>query len=367
MEPKNPCKTIPQIECTKDKFCNAFGCSRNKSLNQSFETSPIGSAFVGKDGKFLISNQAYADILGYSLDEMKSLTYMDVTHEDDLKTDEDQAIAVAQGKISSYNMQKRYIKKDGSISWVHLYVSGAFNEEGEFLYYVVHGIDINHLKEQEKLTRFASEAGEVGMWVWNVSRDELSWNKEMYKIFEVEEGSKVTYDTWADSLHPEDKENAEKVLKKALREGRKFDMYFRILVNGKTKHIRARAREIGVAPNLILTGSNVDVTDFKETRDELEKNNEELEYFTYSVSHDLKSPLVTLSGFASLIEHCLIEDVVDLNLIKDASGEISKATQHLSSTIDSILHLSRIGRIYIEKTHINTEDIINDIMELNDC
>lgn len=359
------CKTFSDQKCLTISRCNNNSCSIQKALVKSFESSPIGEAFVSREGKFLFANQSFADILGYSISEMKNLTYKEVTHHKDFSKDYLQAVSVAKGETKTYDMKKRYIKKNGDIIWVHLYVNGLFNENNEFQYYIVYAIDIDDLKEQENLVNFAAESGEVGIWTWDPENDELTWNKEMYKIYGLEEGVEINYKTWENFIHKEDKVNVKKSFKKTIEKGSKFNIYFRIIVNGKIKYIRAKAENYGQKPNSILTGSNIDVTDFREMKKEIDKNHEELEYFTYSVSHDLKSPLVTLCGFSSIISHELNNEVVDWNLIKDSANEIAKATQSLASTIDSILHLSRVGRIYIENNIINTKDLIDEILMLN--
>lgn len=110
-------------------------------------------------------------------------------------------------------------------------------------------------------------------------------------------------------------------------------------------------------------------TKIKELKEDIETREQELEYFTYAVSHDLKSPLVTLAGFSSIISHYLSKEsgCSDKNkeIILDAAEEIQKATKNLSSTIDSILHLSRIGRIYMEKSLVCTEEIVEEVVALN--
>lgn len=364
MDLKMLCKNFTDSTCLGKEFCDKFGCSRQDALNQSFENSPIGEAVVSKEGNFLVANKSYAKILGYEVTELKNLTYMDVTHPSDLNTDRQKALMVANGELKSYSLEKRYIRRDGSTVWVDLHVHGFFLNDF-FQYYVVHAIDINHLKMQKNLTDFAAEAGEVGVWTWHEANDKLIWNKEMYNMYGLEQGSTVLFKNWTDKLHPEDKEEAEKKVKNSMKNGVDFDTYFRIVVDGKVKYIKAKAKKNGIEPNRILTGCNIDVTEFIEMKQKIEKSSEELEYFTYSVSHDLKSPLVTLSGFSSIISHELTEEEIDWPLIEESSNEIQKATQALASTIDSILHLSRVGRIYIERSIINTKNLIKDITNLN--
>ena len=365
MDTKRNCRNFPCHKCIGANFCDKFDCTRHGALNQAFESSPIGIAFVDSDGKFLVANKSYRDILGYETEELTNISYIEITHKDDLNKDYDQAIAVRDGKMKSYDMEKRYIRKDGSIVWSHIYVHGVFGEDSNFQYYVVHAVDIDRFRQQKDLTNFAAEVGGVGIWVWNESEDTLYWNKEMYKMYGVDKKTEIVYNTWAESLHPDDRCKIEKKVFKSMKNGEIFNTYFRIVVNGKIKYIKAKASKTGSPPHRVLTGCNIDVTEFVQMQKELDKSSEELEYFTYSVSHDLKSPLVTLSGFSSIISHELNEDAIDWHLIKDSANEIQKATKSLAATIDSILHLSRVGRIYIEKTIVDTKELVEEVIHLN--
>jgi len=348
-----------------EKFHNELGCSRDVALNKAFEESPIGEAFVDADGRFAMVNKAFAKLLDYEMSELSKMTYKDVNHKKDIIKSEKQARAVLQHEILSYDIEKRYIKKNGESIWVHVYINAIFDKEENFQHFVIRAIDINNKKIQEAITDFASASGDVGIWIWHVDKGRLAWNKEMYKIFAIDKNEEINYETWSSALTKEDKKRVERELKESLKSGKKFESYFKINTKDGQKYIRAKGERFGPESDSVFIGSNIDVTDFTEMQDEIEKNHKELEYFTYSVSHDLKAPLVTLSGFSSIISHELNEGSIDWELIKDSSNEIQKATQQLSSTIDSILHLSRMGRIYIEESHVNTKEMVDEIINLN--
>lgn len=89
----------------------------------TFEQAAIGIAHVGCDGKFLRVNPFLCQMLGYDAEELLGLGFQDVTYPKDLTEDLDFAVKLLEGDLTSYRMEKRYLRKDGQIVWGHLTVS----------------------------------------------------------------------------------------------------------------------------------------------------------------------------------------------------------------------------------------------------
>jgi two-component system sensor histidine kinase UhpB len=125
----------------------------------------VGVAHVAPDGRFIRVNQRFCDIAGYSREEMLECTFQDITHPDDLDADLDYVRQVLADEISTYSMEKRYIKKDGSFVWINLTVSLLRDDSGEpkFFISVIEDITERKLTEeklqiyQEQLRSLASE------------------------------------------------------------------------------------------------------------------------------------------------------------------------------------------------------------------
>ena len=84
--------------------------------------------------------------------ELTKLTFQDITHPDDLDNDLRQLSALHAGAIDTYSMDKRYIRKDGSIAWVSLSVSLVRGDAGEPRYHIAVAEDISERKLMEKPT-----------------------------------------------------------------------------------------------------------------------------------------------------------------------------------------------------------------------
>ncbi len=95
---------------------------------------------------------------------------------------------------------------------------------------------------------------------------------------------------------------------------------------------------------------------------EVEAKNEEMEKFTYTVSHDLKSPLITIRGFLGLLE----KDVAagDVERMRSDMNRVRGATDKMSGLIDELLKLSRIGRVVNAPEEVAVSELAQEAVDL---
>ncbi len=99
-------------------------------FENAFEHAPIGKCLVGLDGSFLKVNPTLCEMVGYTREELLALDFQAITHPDDLDADLSLVTDLFNGVISTYRMDKRYIRKDGSLVWIQLAVSRVDNPDG---------------------------------------------------------------------------------------------------------------------------------------------------------------------------------------------------------------------------------------------
>jgi diguanylate cyclase (GGDEF)-like protein/PAS domain S-box-containing protein len=114
-----------------------------------FEHAAIGMALVAADGAFIKVNAALCAIVGYAADELQQLSFQHITYADDLHADLALLRQIGAGEIDRYQMEKRYIRKDGGCVWINLTVAVERDADGGPPYYISCIEDIQARKEAE--------------------------------------------------------------------------------------------------------------------------------------------------------------------------------------------------------------------------
>src|SRR5918994_2276405 len=115
-----------------------------------FEHAPIGVAMVTLEGRYLQVNHSLCGILGYSEEELQTLTWQEITHPDDLAASKAYARRIVAGEFPRYHLEKRFLHADGHTVWASLSVSLVRDGEGEPLYFVSQIQDVSERKVLEE-------------------------------------------------------------------------------------------------------------------------------------------------------------------------------------------------------------------------
>jgi PAS domain S-box-containing protein len=118
-----------------------------------FEQAPFGICAGKLDGRFAMVNSAFCALLGYSEEELLAMTWMDLTHPEDIAPSAKLAQQLQQEPYESLEGEKRYIHHNGNVIWVYFKMSLVRNGDGDPLHYVVHAEDITKRKENENALR----------------------------------------------------------------------------------------------------------------------------------------------------------------------------------------------------------------------
>ncbi len=147
------------------KITGTFGISRDitdhklmqeelrkneERFRKIFEESQIGVMLSDPDFRYIKVNPAFCNMLGYTASELASMSFIDITHPDDIGKDIENMSKLKIGEIPFYRTEKRYLRKTGEIVWVNIVVSCIRNNNGTLLYNVGMIENITQRKQEEQ-------------------------------------------------------------------------------------------------------------------------------------------------------------------------------------------------------------------------
>ena len=140
-------------------------------LQAIFDHAGLGIAQIALDGSFLRVNERYCQMLGYSQSELRTRKMWDVTRPPDYDEVSIARGQLLEGTISSHSMDKRYIRKDGTVFWGRLNRSLARDHDNLPQYFIAVIEDVTEkmlaeqaLRDSERRLSFAQSAAHVGVW-----------------------------------------------------------------------------------------------------------------------------------------------------------------------------------------------------------
>ncbi|ELY4007386.1 diguanylate cyclase [Cronobacter dublinensis] len=254
-------------------------------FRNAMEYSAIGMALVSTEGSFLQVNKALCTFLGYTPEQLASMSFQQLTYPEDLHADMALVEKLLNGEMNNYSLEKRYYTRAGDVVWALLAVSIVRQRDGSPLYFIAQIEDITDLKRTEWVNKrlmeritLANEAGGIGIWEWELGTDVIAWDQRMFELYEVPPHTRPTYQLWKSRLLKEDVAQAEATIQEALRSRVPFKLEFRIQVKNGVRHIRALANRVLNKQGEVerLLGINMDMTEVKQLNEALFQEKERL-------------------------------------------------------------------------------------------
>ena len=227
------------------------------------------------------------------------------------------------------------------------------------------------LRESEQQLQLALDAAQAGIWILDAHANLNAWDARLERIFGLQPNSFAgTFEAWAELVHPRDRERVKAETRRALQQKQPYQGEFLAGREGRWRNIKAQAvvqcdgegnpaKMIGVCWD--ITASKRAQEQIRETAAELERKNCEMEQFVYSVSHDLKSPVVTCKGFLGILNEDLRDGKIPEAL--ESAQRLEHATRRMDALIEDLLRLSRAGRVSGEPEPVDITALAADLVE----
>lgn len=123
---------------------------REERFRSTFEQAAVGMAHVAEDGRWLYVNKKLCDLVNYSRKELLARTFQEITYPQDLNIGMKESALMLLGEIDRYSVEKRYVRKDGSLLWVDVDVSLVRKPSGDPKYFISVIKDISARKDIEE-------------------------------------------------------------------------------------------------------------------------------------------------------------------------------------------------------------------------
>ena len=264
----------------------------------TFEQAAVGISHVAADGHWLRVNKKLCDIVGYTPDELLRMTFQDVTHRDDIAADVEQAAKVAAGELDQYSLEKRYVRKNGELTWVNLTVAGVRDANQQFKYFISVIEDIDGRKRAEEAqARLAAivQSSDDAIISKNLDGTITSWNAAAERIFGYSSEEAVGRSIMSLIIPPELHEEEQQILRR-LRAGDRVEHYqtIRVTKDGKKVRISATISPVRNAHGQIIGASKIarDITE-RETTQSLLRENQDLLRAAFTQTYSFLAMLST--------------------------------------------------------------------------
>lgn len=314
-------------------------------------------------------NKAFTTILGYSQAETKetALSFF-LSNEDRVRVKK-----LSQQDKEKLSFETRIYCKNRSIKWLHWNVTVRYGK------WFVNARDITELRQVERIRNYLAtvvKQSNDAIYIHDHEGKIISWNEGAEEIYSYTEKEAVKMNV--KNIIPgyklaQNEELIEKVFagekiqdietERITKHGKLIDVLFSASVitdsENDQKSIAVTERDITQQK---IAGEQIRKlnTDLQSNIEQLETVNKELESFSYSVSHDLRSPLRAMNGYSRILQEEYSEQF-DENAKRLLNNILANASR-MGTLIDDLLEFSRLGRKSVKKSHLNMQQMVENVL-----
>ncbi|MFT6124530.1 MAG: PAS domain S-box-containing protein, partial [Shewanella sp.] len=251
-------------------------------FNNQFDIGNIGISITTKTKHWLRVNPYLCRMFGYSENELKALTWAELTHPDDLNKDLLLFEKMSKGELNEYEIDKRFIAKDGSVIYTHVTIACRRHVQDNTFLVIAGFLDITHQKQAEQDLLQSNEqlalvldSSELGVWDWDVQHNRIRTNRYSADILgcsmeELNQHPKL----WINAIQLKDKFKFLRSINEIVK-GRCISQrveYQLTNMDGDSRWILQTGRVVDVDDKgkpLRMCGTHSDITDIKQVEDSL--------------------------------------------------------------------------------------------------
>ena len=347
------------VDITERKSAEKQLRTTAERLYAILESAPVGIVLNDQEGRLLETNAAYQRMCGYSPEELKNTKFMDYTHPDDVARNLQLYEQLTTNKLQFFEIEKRYIRKDGKIIWVHL-VACRLNEETSI------GIaeDITARKQAERELQTTTERlkailenAPVGIVTAN-QQNRFEQTNPAFQRMTGYSADELLQMEWTALTHPDDMERNIGLVDGLLHgNGKNYDFEKRyILKDGKIIWVRVVGSRLDDDHKISIIE---DITDRKRTEQALLASEQQLRQaqkmeavgrLAGGIAHDFNNLLMVILSYTEMLQDSLPAH----DALRKHTREIMRAAERAASLTGQMLAFSRKQIISPVVLNLNT-------------
>ena len=200
----------------------------------------------------------------------------------------------------------------------------------------------------------------IGSWEWDIERDLVRWSDELYQVFGVDRvrAEPLTYSTYLDLVHPDDRDLADRAVQTALEDGQPYALEHRIVrPDGHERILSSRGRVVlrGKQPVAML-GTGQDVTEQRQ----VERLRQDI---LAAVSHELRTPLTSVLGFALTLEKH--RETMSAETFDETVSALARGARRLERLIADLLDVERQrrGLVPLRREPVEVDALVRRVVD----
>ena len=274
-------------------------------------------------------------------------------------------------------MQYRLRRNDGEYRWISDQGVPRYDQQGKFAGYIGSCVDVTELinkdealRESEERMRLAAEAVNLGIWEWDLSKDEIWATNARRALLGWPASGKIALEDFICRLHPDDRDRVRHTIDDAIQSGEDFDSEYRlILPDGIVRWMSTRGSvhfdDAGKPARLL--GISIDITARKQAELDAQRDRAELSHLSRvalmgemsaSIAHELNQPLAGILSNAAAGQRFIDHGDVDLREIRELLGDIIADGRRASDVVRGIRGM--VKKEQVARRSVDLNEVVMD-------
>jgi len=344
------------------------------------DAAPVLIWMSGVDKLCTFFNKPWLDFTGRSIEQELGNGWTEGVHQDDFKRCLE-VYTTAFDARQPFVMQYRLRRNDGEYRWISDQGVPRYDPQGRFAGYIGSCVDVTELvnkdqalRESEERMRVAAEAINLGIWEWDLTKDEIWATNARRALVGWPASGKIALTDFVRRLHPEDRDRVQQIIDDAIHSGEDFDSEYRlILPDGVVRWMSTRGSvqfDSAGKPARLL-GISMDITARKQAELDAQRGRAELSHLSRvalmgemsaSIAHELNQPLAGILSNAAAGQRFIDRGDVDQREIRELLGDIIADSRRAGDVVRGIRGMVKKEKMACRSVDLN--EVVTDALRM---